>query len=134
MRRPFIFLILLFILSSNTANARVSTIRCPDINTLHQSATAITDAAFVNDSYMATTAPFAIRTADMGWFAVVYNIQAASINDAIEKGRLSMQSVSTLSNEFAENYAGIYVCSYDSGKVEVINNEQEGRLYVHLFT
>lgn len=120
----FIFLFFIFV---DYAYAIESTVRCPTIETMHQSANTISDAAFVNGSYMAATAPFAIHTVDMGWFAVVYNIQAHSINDAINSARQSMLSVSTQASLFANNLGGIYVCQYDNRKIEVINNDDNWR-------
>src|SRR5690349_17313332 len=114
-----LFITIIVTLLTSTSYAKISNIHCHDIETMHQSANAIYDAAHINDSYMATTQPFAIHTAEMGWFAVVYNIQALSISDAINKGRTAMLSITTQSSTMAEDLAGIYVCRYDAGKIEV---------------
>jgi hypothetical protein len=63
--------------------------------------------------------------------AVVYNIDAISTNDAIEKAQQSMRNISRQETEFAESHLGIYVCVYDHGKIDVINNEEDWRHLSH---
>lgn len=122
------FVLSLFILAKST-HANESTVRCPDIETMRQAANAINDAALVNGNYLATTRPFAILTADTGWFAVVYSITADSINDAIEKARLAMLSISSVSSVFADNLGGTFVCRYENDKIEAINNNDDCRYF-----
>lgn len=122
-----IFIAMLFFIFAHTAYASQSTIACPSIETMHQASDAIVDAGYVNGSYMATTDPFAIHASNMGWFAVVYNIDATSTVEALSKAREAMRAIARQETEFAENHMGIYVCMYDHGKIEVINNEEDWR-------
>lgn len=118
---------LLLLLLTSFAHANESTIPCPDIDTLHQSASAISDVAFVNGSYIAATLPFAIHTTELGWFAVVYHINANSSAAALEQAKQAMLTVATQVNKFADNLGGIYTCHYDNGKVETISNDDDWR-------
>ncbi len=121
--------LLSFFFLANYSHANQDLIRCPDLETMHQSANLINEATLVNGNYIANTDPFAIHYSDIGWFAVVYGIRANSTDEAMDKARLAMQSISTVSSVIADNLGGIYRCRYDNDRIQTLSNDDDWRLF-----
>jgi len=122
LNNSFVKFIIIFMLGSNVY-AYNHYVKCPDLRVIRVSSSKLVEAALVNGAYIANTMPYAISAQNKSWFAVVYNINAATAKEALATGKLAMQSVIVQDNPYANNLGGIFVCDYDNRKVEVINNE-----------
>ena len=123
-RNRFIFLLSALILNNAAQAARqTEDVLCPSLHLIHQSAHKIENADLVNGHYIATTLPYAIRTKSIGWFAVVYGIQAGSVDEAKIIAVKTMQNTQTQDNIYARNLGGTFLCGYDRDKINVLSND-----------